>query len=230
MADDPIPSGPNGKEDPEARRLGRLAHSMNNSIAYVVTNLNLLTEELEGLQLNGTDRVRILQLIDAATEGAAQVHLHIRRLKVLNWGEQPGDPESFNDNSEDDTWDEGDTAARILVVDDEEQILRAISRALKSYEVTTADHGRHAIDILSSGAEFDLILCDLIMRDVSGIDVYNWLKENKRDHLERVLFITAGAFTSELRDFLASVRNQVLHKPFDTKTLRWMVAQKLHAR
>ncbi len=227
MADDSIPSGPE-VDDPESKRLGRLAHSMNNSIAYVVTNLNLLTEELERLELTRQERNRILQLVDAATEGAAQVHLHIRRLKVLSWGERPEDEDDFSDNSEDDTWDEGDTNARILVVDDEEQILRAIGRALRTYDVTTANSGQRAIDLISEGAEYDLILCDLIMRDVSGIDVFNWLKKNKRDHVERVLFITAGAFTSELREFLASVRNQVLHKPFDTKTLRWMVAQKLH--
>jgi len=200
---------------------------MNNAIAYVVTNLNLLTEELEGMDLTGTDRARILQLVDTATSGATRVHLDIRRLKVLSWVGEPEFPRSPEDNSEDDTWSEGPTNARILVIDDEPQILRAIGRALKVYQLTTAETGQRAIDILSEGQDFDLILCDLIMREISGIEVYQWVLDNRPELLDRLIFVTAGTFTDELRNFLAVVPNPILNKPFDTKTLRWMVAQKV---
>ena len=226
MSEDPNTTGA-ALDDSEAQRLGRLAHSMNNAIAYVVTNLNLLAGELERLDLGDADRIRILQMVDTATAGATQVHLDIRRLKVLSWVGDPDDVEAVNDAS-DDTWNEGPTDARILIVDDETQILRAITRALKTYDLTTAEHGRQALDILAKGEDFDLILCDLVMRDVSGIDVYRWLMDNRPQLLDRLIFVTAGTFTDELRNFLASVPNPILNKPFDTKTLRWMVAQRVH--
>ena len=59
------------------------------------------------------------------------------------------------------------------------------------------------------------------------MDVFAWIEENRPELQNRVVFITAGAYTPEVRAFLARVPNTVLHKPFDTKTLRWTVAQKL---
>ena len=230
MTDRPYSDDNLDNPDPEAKRLGRLAHSMNNAIAYVVTNLNLLNEELEQLPLDATQRTRLLQLIDTATEGATQVHLGIRRLKVLSWVGEPGEQVHNPESSQDDTWDEGPSDARILIIDDEAQVLRAMSRALKHYDLTPTESGQQAINLLSKGTDFDLILCDLIMREVSGIDVYRWLTEHRPELLDRLIFVTAGTFTDELRDFLASVPNQILNKPFDTKTLRWLVAQSLRRR
>jgi CheY-like chemotaxis protein len=221
------PNRPNNADynDPEAKRLGRLAHSMNNAIAYVVTNLNLLTEELEQLPLDAEQRTRILQLIDTSTEGATQVHLGIRRLKVLSWVGQQEEAIGSFESSQDDTWDEGPSDMRILIIDDEPQILRAIGRALQHYDLTSAESGQRAIELLSDASDYDLILCDLVMREVSGIDVFEWITEHRPELLDRLIFVTAGTFTDELRDFLASVPNQILNKPFDTKTLRWLVAQ-----
>ena len=69
------------------------------------------------------------------------------------------------------------------------------------------------------------MLCDLVMGDVSGMDVYAYIEEHRSELLKRMIFMTAGAFTPATRDFLARIHNPVLHKPFDTKTLRWILAQ-----
>jgi len=212
--------------DPSSDRaaLGALAHRMNNALAYVVTNLDLLAEELGALDLPEQDRARLLQIVHGATQGAERTSDLVRELRVLSWGRQrPADAPADED---DDTWDTGNSA-RILVIDDEPQILAAVARALGAYEVIQAPSGAEARRILAENTRFDLVLCDVMMRDVDGIEIYRWVVTRRPELVARLVFMTAGAFTPDIRRFLASVPNTVLHKPFDTKTLRWVVAQKL---
>lgn len=217
----PPPDAPPG-DGPHA--VGRLAHRMNNAASYVVTNLNLLGEELEAMPPSEAQR-RMTQLVIEATSGAARISELIRELRVLSWGN-----EVRADDSNDDTWDEDKKPRRILVVDDEPYILASIRRALRHYDVMLTEGGQKAIDVLKAEAGYDLVLCDLVMGTVNGIDVYRWIQQHRPELLDGVIFMTAGAFTAEVRDFLAQVQNPVLHKPFDTKTLRWMIAQSLRRR
>jgi len=206
--------------------VGRMAHEMNNAVAYVITNLNLLVEEIERLEIPAPRRKRLLRLADESTEGASRVSELIRRLKVLSWGEEQEEPPS----SEDDTWDRSDERRRVLVIDDEPYILVSVRRALTSYDVEVAECGEEALRILEHDQRFDIILCDLVMGTMSGIDVYRWMGAHHPELQRRTVFMTAGAFTAASRAFLADVRNPVLHKPFDTKTLRWLLAQTARQR
>jgi CheY-like chemotaxis protein len=206
--------------------VGRMAHEMNNAVAYVITNLNLLVEEVERLEIPAPRRKRLLRLVDESTEGAGRVSELIRRLKVLSWGEE----RSRADLDEDDTWDRSTQQRRVLVVDDEPYILVSVRRALNHYDVEVAESGEEALRILEHDQAFDIILCDLVMGKLSGIDVYNWMGEHHPRLQRRTVFMTAGAFTAASRSFLANVRNPVLHKPFDTKTLRWILAQTARQR
>ena len=65
-------------------------------------------------------------------------------------------------------------AGRVLVIDDEAAVGRTIQRLLgEQYEVVVLTAGKDAIDLLvGKEADFDLILCDLTMPDVTGMDVY----------------------------------------------------------
>lgn len=206
--------------------LGKLSHRMNNALAYVLTNLNLLVEEVEGLREVPMDhKRRLLRLTDDASSGAERLGELIRELQSKT--HPVPDSSAQVDNSED-TWDaEGDTA-RILVIDDEEAILSSLKLALRRYDVHAESDPKVALERLESGERFDLVLCDLVMPGMSGMDMYKALQRNRREMLPRVIFMTGGAFTADLRSFLGSIRNTVLHKPFDTKTLRWLVAQQLN--
>lgn len=200
---------------------GKLAHRMNNAVAYVLTNLNLMAEELEAAPTDANRR--LAQLVVEATAGIDRLGDLIRELKVLSWSES----ESLPDDSLDDTWDEERRPRRILVIDDEPYILASIRRALRHYDVVVAEGGQRALEVLTNEPMFDLVLCDLVMGSVTGMDVHRWIRANRASLSDRVIFMTAGAFTGEVREFLATSDNQVLHKPFDTKTLRWMIAQSL---
>lgn len=218
----PDPIGAGGPLDPsgEVAVVGRLAHRMNNAVAYVLTNLNLLAEDLDSAEPSDTNR-RLGQLVVEATAGVDRIGDLIRELKVLSWGDNAP---AFED-SQDDTWDEERRPRRVLVIDDEPYILASIRRALRHYDVVIAEGGERAIQILGADPAYDLVLCDLVMGMVSGMEVHRWIAAQRPKLLDRVIFMTAGAFTSEVREFLSLVHNPVLHKPFDTKTLRWMIAQ-----
>jgi PAS domain S-box-containing protein len=114
--------------------------------------------------------------------------------------------------------------ARILIVDDEPALARALHRDLsQEHEVVVAGGGEEALAILRGDQSFALILCDMMMLDVSGQDVYDWLKANCPALVPQVVFITGGATTNRARDFLESVDNVVLDKPIELKKLRRIV-------
>ena len=102
----------------------------------------------------------------------------------------------------------------ILVVDDEPVIARLIQKALVDHDVTTAGDGREAVALMGEKA-FDVILCDLIMPEMTGMDVYRAALQRATPMNDRIVFMTGGAFTQRARDFLESVPNMRIEKPFD---------------
>ncbi len=212
-------------DDREQPNLGKLSHRMNNALAYVLTNLNIMVEEIESLPgVPAEQKRRVLRLADDATSGAGRLSELIRELQAASHDTQQ---DLLGDASED-TWDAEGETARILVIDDEEAILASLRMALRRYDVQAESDPKKALARIEKGERFDLVLCDLVMPGMSGMDVYRNLQRTRRELIPRVIFMTGGAFTVDLRNFLGSIRNTVLHKPFDTKTLRWLVAQALN--
>lgn len=116
--------------------------------------------------------------------------------------------------------------ARILIIDDEPYVRNALSRALRDHELVTAANGQEAIDHLSDGSAFDLILCDLMMPGFSGMDLYKHISETQPGREASLVFLTGGVFTDEAQDFVAQVPNPVMQKPFDFQQLRRIVAER----
>jgi PAS domain S-box-containing protein len=118
--------------------------------------------------------------------------------------------------------------SRVLIVDDEDAITGLLTRALagEAYDVTVANSGRDAIDALK-GNSFDLVLCDLMMPEMSGEDVYREAKRICPQLARRFVFLTGGAFTHRGRQFLASVPAPVLEKPFRIDQLLRLVSTRL---
>ncbi|MFW5877175.1 MAG: response regulator [Myxococcota bacterium] len=113
---------------------------------------------------------------------------------------------------------------RLLVVDDEPLVGRALRRVLRGCEVSVVSSGREAVDLLTrKEASYDLILCDLMMPEMSGMDVYHTVAETHPDRAARFVFMTGGAFTPAAREFLDRVGNDRIEKPFDPYRLRELV-------
>src|SRR5262249_42446625 len=114
-------------------------------------------------------------------------------------------------------------SARILIIDDDRPVAAAIALELSHYDVVVTDSGREALEILRRDKDFDIILCDLMMPEVTGMDIYEVMKKEEPTLLDRFIFMTGGAFTSRARTFLAQVPNERLEKPFDPQALDALV-------
>jgi two-component system, cell cycle sensor histidine kinase and response regulator CckA len=112
----------------------------------------------------------------------------------------------------------------ILIVDDDPSIVAALRRTLvREHDVTVADGGRQAWEMLVQGQRFDVVLCDLMMPEVTGMDLYDQLGELDPGQRHRMVFLTGGAFTLRAQNFLELVPNPRLEKPFDGLSLRALV-------
>lgn len=117
---------------------------------------------------------------------------------------------------------------RVLVVDDEPMIATAIRRALSlDHDVVTTETAIAALEHILGGDSFDIIVCDLMMPQMTGMDLYHELVERAPEQAARMVFLSGGAFTAAARAFLDDVPNQRLEKPFDTRQLLAMVSDRL---
>ena len=125
--------------------------------------------------------------------------------------------------------------ARILVIDDDENVGRVLVRMLKDeHEVVFSSSARQAIVQLERGAVFDVILCDLMMPDMTGMDFYEWIEVHQASLAKRVLFTTGGAATTRARAFGERLTGRVVPTPFDRgqllKTISELLARGAQAR
>ncbi|NTX10171.1 response regulator [Myxococcus llanfairpwllgwyngyllgogerychwyrndrobwllllantysiliogogogochensis] len=113
---------------------------------------------------------------------------------------------------------------RVLVVDDEPQLASLLRRLLgQHHEVVVRHSGREALALLEQDADFDRVFCDLMMADVTGMDLHAELLSRGPELLSRFVFMTGGAFTERARAFLQTVPLPRIEKPFDPGTLRALV-------
>jgi len=115
---------------------------------------------------------------------------------------------------------------RVLVVDDDPLQTLAVTRALEGVDVIAVSSGRQALAACSRQL-FDCIVCDVMMPDMSGADLFEALCARDPGMQRTFVFVCAGAFTERSRSFLEGVRNRVLPKPFSRDELRTAVAEVL---
>ena len=108
---------------------------------------------------------------------------------------------------------------RTLIVDDDPMVLRSFKRVLQGHDVTTATSGREALRLLEHDPSFDVILCDLMMPELTGMDVFQELREMRPGYERRIIFLSGAVFTERARAFLDAVPNLRFEKPLDPATL-----------
>ncbi len=117
---------------------------------------------------------------------------------------------------------------RILVIDDEKDLTDVTSDGLSGlHDVMTTQDARQALEWIASGDRFDLILCDMMMPLMTGMEFYTRLYALLPQQATRVVFMTGGAFTPRAREFLARLPNLRLEKPFDVDHILAMVSAHL---
>jgi CheY-like chemotaxis protein len=115
--------------------------------------------------------------------------------------------------------------ARILVIDDETALLRAMQRVLEdeNHTVTTVDNAADALAMLDRGDQFDVILSDLMMPMMTGVEFYETMLARDPAVAKTIVFVSGGAITAKVDAFLRSVSNLRMEKPFKAAQLREIV-------
>lgn len=113
---------------------------------------------------------------------------------------------------------------RVLVVDDEPLVGASVRRILgrRGHEVVVETSALRAFSRLGAGERFDLVLCDLMMPDMNGMELWDSVSEEVR---ARMVFVTGGAFTARAQAFLEEGDHPFVRKPFDAQGLLELVAR-----
>jgi CheY-like chemotaxis protein len=109
----------------------------------------------------------------------------------------------------------------VLIVDDEAAFAKALSRTLTpEHDIEVFSSAAEALECLRAGARFDVIVCDLMMPQMTGMELHAALERLAPDQAAGMVFVTGGAFTPSARAFLDAVPNQRIEKPFESRQLR----------
>jgi nitrogen-specific signal transduction histidine kinase/CheY-like chemotaxis protein len=109
---------------------------------------------------------------------------------------------------------------RLLVVDDEESVGRALGRILGGrHQVAAVTSAREALERIERGEQFDGVVCDLMMPEMSGIDLHRALTRSAPRLAERMVLMTGGAFTPAAQEFLSESHIPCVEKPFEADAL-----------
>ncbi|MBI5496461.1 MAG: PAS domain S-box protein [Deltaproteobacteria bacterium] len=124
-----------------------------------------------------------------------------------------------------------DVRGRVLVIDDDPTVGVGVARVLrKSHDVEHLVAARDALERINGGEAYDVIVCDVMMPDMGGVDFHERLVATGNPHAERVVFLTGGAFTPRTRDYLARPGFVVVEKPFHPPDLRALVDGRVKQR
>ncbi len=117
---------------------------------------------------------------------------------------------------------------RILVLDDELPILEMIREILsmEEAEVTTASDGQTALQ-WAKAKPFDLILTDIKMPNMSGLEFYKIITQEKPEMKHKIIFLTGDTMNPETKIFLGQEEHFFLNKPFEVKELIEVVIKSL---
>ena len=116
--------------------------------------------------------------------------------------------------------------AKVLVVDDEPAITHLVKRLLteEGFEVVTANTACAAIDRLH-GDRHDLILMDIKMPVMSGIEIYRHIANLEPALTQRVIFVTGDVMETGTRDFLNKTKARYITKPINVERLKEEINQ-----
>ena len=102
-----------------------------------------------------------------------------------------------------------------LLVDDDSQMIDILSKyfATEGCYTEKAPDGKLALEKMNN-TPFDFILCDVKMPGMDGVTFYQQLKGIGSPYLDKVIFITGDTMSHEILEFLKSINNPLLNKPF----------------
>nr|WP_228530823.1 MULTISPECIES: PAS domain S-box protein [Myxococcaceae] len=117
---------------------------------------------------------------------------------------------------------------RLLFIDDEPRIGKTYQLLLRDeHDVLALTRAQEALERLRAGEHFDLVFCDLMMPEMTGMDLHAELSRWAPEKARAMVFLTGGAFTPKARAFLSQVDNCQLEKPVSPDALRRFIRDAL---
>jgi len=117
---------------------------------------------------------------------------------------------------------------RLLLIDDDRLVLKLLTRLFEpEHDAVATLSASDALDIVCEQGPFDLIFCDLMMPNTSGMTFFEKLAKSAPEAADRVVFMTGGAFNPEAQRFLSNVPNAHVAKPFDLDAVRALVQKRI---
>ena len=116
--------------------------------------------------------------------------------------------------------------SKILLVDDEPNILLSLEFLMrkKGYQVFIARNGAEALELISKEKP-DVIVLDIMMPEVDGYEVCEYVKQSQEFRHIKVLFLTAKSKEEEIEKGYRAGADLYLTKPFSTKELTQRIAE-----
>lgn len=224
-----------------------MANALNNPLASVSANVTFAVENLTSLRdsfssdgpgvVRPSERARAIGVIDElcavldeALRGADRLRAVIEELKRVAGAGAAGRPSGARHDDDDSRTvppppDGTVRRGRVLVVDDEPFVARSVERVLRGqHDVTVETDSRAALARLRAGETFDVILCDLMMPELTGMDLFETVAAERPEVARRMVFITGGATTERAEAFVSASAREVMTKPFNVGELRALIA------
>ncbi len=113
---------------------------------------------------------------------------------------------------------------RVLVIDDEPLLGDAVSLLLSEWHhVDAVTSAKDALGRLLGGARYDIILCDVMMPEMLGIDFHDEVARTLPAQARRIVFVTGGVANGALLARIEASQRMLLEKPVDIRRLRTVV-------
>ncbi len=183
-----------------------LAHEINNPLGALMTNLEYLAQRIPPESKNVFGEVQ---------EAATRMATIVRELRVLVGAKEPSDPPVAKVV-------EGPLRARVLIVDDDDLVLRSVGRVVaKRHEVVPVSSAALALVAMAEQTTpFDAILCDVTMPGIDGLGFYERVRALGAGLESSIIFMTGGrAGLREEGDKLVELPNTCIEKPIHTPSL-----------
>jgi CheY-like chemotaxis protein len=195
----------------------RVAHDVNQPASFILLNLAAMDALLSKLETTASSEQKVL--LEQARSITADNISGVERIVAIARGLRTDGPPGSTATAP--PQPASARKARVLFVDDEDQLLSAFRRLFApEYDVTTALGGQAALAILERDGDWDAVVCDLMMSDLDGAGVFDWMRTHRPALTERLLLCTGGAFTARGFAFADLMKTRLLQKPVPPKQMR----------
>ena len=204
-----------------------IAEDLNNPLAVVLTNLDLLAGLLPRMRdanHHRTDETRTAlrayldeaqSCLNDARQAAKRLYARVKRSSAPPPPVRHAGPPAVNEGAM--------RPARIMIVDDDIDLARALGRLFRDYDVVVQCSPADALGRIANGERFDIILSDVVMPEMSGPDLHSEILHVAPSQAGRMVFLTGGGIAGGVEENLAAIGQPIFAKPFDCRELRAFV-------